>query len=212
MWPGIVKNPPIPLDYRPIFLLNIVENMSRLGYYDSVFHEKHNILYFPVDTLPIWAYYHRINLTNPGHPKDLNRYLNMAKMTKHMQELLNKVPVAILATATPDAVPNAVPVGAKKTIDNQTVLISNQFLNKTLANIKANPYVSLMYWEGDKGYQIKGPVTVETTGRRFEETALWIKEMSKKMGLSLRSKGAVILRVEEIYAIRPGPGAGKRLA
>jgi predicted pyridoxine 5'-phosphate oxidase superfamily flavin-nucleotide-binding protein len=136
----------------------------------------------------------------------------MAKMTKPMQELLNKVPIAILATATPDGIPNAVPIGAKKIIDNQTVLISDQLFNKTLANMKANPRVSLTYWEGNEGYQIKGPVTIETTGRRFEETARWIKEMSEKMGLPFRSKGAVILQVEEIYAIGPGPIAGKRLA
>jgi predicted pyridoxine 5'-phosphate oxidase superfamily flavin-nucleotide-binding protein len=136
----------------------------------------------------------------------------MAKMTKPMQELLNKVPIAILATATPDGIPNAVPIGAKKIIDNQTVLISDQLFNKTLANMKANPRVSLMYWEGNEGYQIKGPVTIETTGRRFEETARWIKEMGEKMGLPFRSKGAVILQVEEIYAIGPGPIAGKRLA
>jgi predicted pyridoxine 5'-phosphate oxidase superfamily flavin-nucleotide-binding protein len=78
--------------------------------------------------------------------------------------------------------------------------------------MKANPRVSLTYWEGNEGYQIKGPVTIETTGRRFEETARWIKEMSEKMGLPFRSKGAVILQVEEIYAIGPGPIAGKRLA
>jgi predicted pyridoxine 5'-phosphate oxidase superfamily flavin-nucleotide-binding protein len=136
----------------------------------------------------------------------------MAKMTKPMQELFNKVPIAILATATPDGIPNAVPIGAKRIIDNQTVLVSDQFFNKTLANMKANPRVSLMYWEGNEGYQIKGPVTLETTGRRFKETARWIGEMSEKMGLSFRSKGAVILQVEEIYAIGPGPDAGKRLA
>jgi predicted pyridoxine 5'-phosphate oxidase superfamily flavin-nucleotide-binding protein len=136
----------------------------------------------------------------------------MAKMTKPMQELFNKVPIAILATATPDGIPNAVPIGAKRIIDNQTVLVSDQFFNKTLANMKANPRVSLMYWEGNEGYQIKGPVTLETTGRRFKETARWIEEMSEKMGLSFRSKGAVILQVEEIYAIGPRPDAGKRLA
>jgi hypothetical protein len=136
----------------------------------------------------------------------------MAKMTERMMEVFTKVPTAVLATATADGTPNAVPVGAKKIIDDETVLISDQFFGKTLANIKANPKVALTYWEGHEGYQIKGTVTVETSGPRFEETAKWIEEMGNKSGFPLKSKGAVILKIDEIYGVAPGPGAGKKLA
>lgn len=136
----------------------------------------------------------------------------MAQMTEKMVEMFEKVPVAILATANSNGMPNAVPIGAKKVIDKETILISDQFFNKTLANMKANPRVSLTYWDEHAGYQLKGPVIIETTGSRFEETARWIEEMGKKLGFPIRSKGAVILHIEEIYAIGPGPDAGKRLA
>jgi predicted pyridoxine 5'-phosphate oxidase superfamily flavin-nucleotide-binding protein len=136
----------------------------------------------------------------------------MAQMTEKIVEMFEKVPIAILATATPDGIPNAVPVGSKKIIDNETILISDQFLNKTLANMKANPKVSLTFWEGHDGYQVKGSVTIETTGNRFEETSKWIEEMGNKMGIPLKSKGAVILTVDEIYNLTPGPDAGKRIA
>ena len=136
----------------------------------------------------------------------------MAKMTERMMEVFTKVPTAVLATATADGTPNVVPVGAKKIIDDETVLISDQFFGKTLANIKANPKVALTYWEGHEGYQIKGTVTVETSGARFEETAKWIEEMGNKAGFPLKSKGAVILKIDEIYGVAPGPGAGKKLA
>ena len=136
----------------------------------------------------------------------------MAKMTERMKELFDKVRPVVLSTASIDGIPNAVPVGAKKIIDDETILISDQFLNKTLANMKANPHVAVTYWEGREGYQLKGTVTIETTGKRFEETAQWIEEMSNKAGFPLKSKGAIILKIEEIYAIAPGPGAGKKLA
>jgi len=136
----------------------------------------------------------------------------MAKMTDRMKELFENVPAVVLATATADGVPNAVPVGAKKIIDDETILISNQFLNKTLANLKANPNVAVSFWEGYEGYQLKGTVTIETTGDRFEETAKWIEDLGNKVGFPLKSKGAVILSIEEIYGIAPGPGAGKLLA
>ncbi|MBI5590382.1 MAG: pyridoxamine 5'-phosphate oxidase family protein [Deltaproteobacteria bacterium] len=136
----------------------------------------------------------------------------MAKMTERMKELFDKVRPVVLSTASRDGIPNAVPIGAKKIIDDETILISDQFLNKTLANMKANPKVAVTYWEGHEGYQLKGTVTIETTGQRFEETARWIEEMSQKVGFPLKSKGAVILKIEEIYGVAPGPGAGKQLA
>ena len=135
----------------------------------------------------------------------------MAAMTDRMMELFNKVPAAVLVTATTDGTPNAVPVGAKKIIDPETILISDQFLNKTLANMKANPKVAVTYWEGHEGYQIKGTVTIETSGERFDETAKWIDDMSAKAGFPLKCKGAVILKIDEIYGVSPGPGAGKKL-
>ncbi len=136
----------------------------------------------------------------------------MAQMTDKIIELFEKVPTALLATATSDGIPNAVPIGAKKIIDNETILISDQFFNKTLANMKANPKVSVTFWEGHDGYQIKGSVIIETTGSRFEETAKWIEEMGNKIGVPLKSKGAVILTIDEIYNLTPGPDAGKRIA
>jgi len=136
----------------------------------------------------------------------------MAKMTDRMKEMFEKLPAVVLATATADGTPNAVAVGAKKIIDDETILISDQFLNKTLANLKANPKVAVSFWEGHEGYQFKGSVTIETSGERFEETARWIEDLGNKVGFPLKSKGAVIVSIEEIYGLAPGPGAGKQLA
>ena len=95
----------------------------------------------------------------------------MAKMTNRMKELFEKIPTVVLATADSDGKPNAVPVGAKKILDDETILISDQFFNKTLKNMKANPNVAVTFWEGHEGYQLKGSVVLETSGTRYEETA-----------------------------------------
>jgi len=136
----------------------------------------------------------------------------MAQMTDRMKELFEKVGAVALGTSTLDGTPNVVPVGAKKIIDDETILISDQFLNKTLSNMKSNPRVSVTYWEGREGYQLKGTITIETSGTRYEETAQWIEDLGAKAGFPLKSKGAVILKIEEIYGVAPGPGAGKQLA
>lgn len=135
----------------------------------------------------------------------------MAKMTERMKELFTKVPTAVLTTATIDGIPNAVPVGAKKIIDDETILISDQYFNKTLANLKSNPQAAVTFWEGHEGYQLKCSITIETQGARFEETAKWIEALGNKAGHPLQSKGAVILNIKEIYGVSPGPGAGKKL-
>ena len=67
--------------------------------------------------------------------------------------------------------------------------------------MKSNPRVSVMYWQGREGYQLKGTVTIETTGKRFEETARWIEELSQKAGFPLKSKGAIIVQIEEIIQL-----------
>jgi hypothetical protein len=103
-------------------------------------------------------------------------------------------------------------VNAKKIIDDETILISDQFFNKTLKNLKENPQVAITIWDKLENYQFKGTVTIETSGKRFEETAKWIDEMAKKLNLPIKSKGAVILKLTEIYNVSPGPQAGAKIA
>jgi len=135
----------------------------------------------------------------------------MAKMTDRVKELFEKVPAVVLATATGDGTPNAVPVGAKKIIDDETILLSDQFFNKTLENMKVNPKVSVTFWDGHEGYQLKGTIAIETSGKRYEETAKWIEQLGNAAGFPLSSKGIVILKIDEIYGVTPGAGAGKLL-
>ena len=73
----------------------------------------------------------------------------MAVMPKEVQDAFNQMKNIVLATATPDGVPNADPMGMKKVIDAETVYISDQFFNKTLANLKENQKVAITFW-GDE--------------------------------------------------------------
>jgi len=118
----------------------------------------------------------------------------------------------VLSTVSEDGTPNAVPVGAKRIIDDEVVLMSDPFFNKTLANMKANPRLAVTFWEEHEGYQLKGSVTIETSGQRFKDTPDGLTKGAEKSGFPHKSKGAVILRIEEISGVAPGPGAGKKLA
>jgi len=135
----------------------------------------------------------------------------MAALTERMKEIFAKQQVFVFGTADKNGIPNVVPVSAVRLLDDETVLISDQFFKKTLSNLKENPHVALSFWKEVEGYQIKGEVQIVTAGKLFDETAAWIKKMGEDLGLPLKSKGAVLLNIKEIFSVSPGPEAGNKL-
>ena len=138
----------------------------------------------------------------------------MAMLNERMKEIFGKQGIFVLGTADLNGIPNVVPVGAVKILDDETILVSDQYFLKTLGNLRENPKVAMSFWELDKGegYQIKGEATIQTAGRIYEETVEWIREFSEKIGHPLKSKGAVVIKITAIYSVTPGPDAGQKLA
>lgn len=135
----------------------------------------------------------------------------MAKMPQECQDLINNVYAAALSTCL-DGAPNVVPVSMKQVIDDETVMVSDQYLNKTLANLKANPRAALSVWDNEGGFQVKGSVTYENEGPRYEAVAAQVKEILSGMGYDFTSKGVAYIHVEEVYTVTPGANAGARIA
>ncbi len=135
----------------------------------------------------------------------------MAKMNERVKEMLMGQRTIVLATSTSDGVPNVVPIHSKNIIDDETILISDQFMGKTLANLKANPKVAITFWDKIKGYQIKGDCTYKTAGKLYEETAAFVEAYGKSINFPLRSKGILLIKITEIYNVSPGPHAGKKI-
>jgi hypothetical protein len=136
----------------------------------------------------------------------------MAALNKRMKEIIAKQKILVLATADRNGVPNAVPVGAIKILDDRTILVSDQFFRKTLKNIKQNPRVALSFWDESEGYQVKGRARIHTSGKVYEETAEWVHRLGEEMGVPLKSKGAVVIRITAVYSVSPGPSAGRRIS
>jgi predicted pyridoxine 5'-phosphate oxidase superfamily flavin-nucleotide-binding protein len=136
----------------------------------------------------------------------------MAVLKERMKEIFAKQGVFVLGTADQNGVPNAVPVGAVKILDDETILVSDQYLHKTLNNLRENPKVAISFWEMGEGYQIKGEATIHTQGKIFEQTVEWIRQFSEKIGHPLKSKGAIVIKITAIYSVSPGEQAGQRIA
>lgn len=136
----------------------------------------------------------------------------MAQMPKDCMDMVNNAYAAAVATIDADRVPNVVCCSMKQAYDPQTVMISDQYMLKTLANIKAGSKMAVSVWDETHGYQVKGPVTYEDEGERYEAIAAQVHQILSSMGYDYYSKGVCWLNVEEVYSLTPGDKAGKLLS
>jgi predicted pyridoxine 5'-phosphate oxidase superfamily flavin-nucleotide-binding protein len=128
-------------------------------------------------------------------------------MTKDMMEALEK-DLVFLATASPDGVPNVVPIGFARPIDEDNILIADNYMNKTRQNLDKNPQISLVTKDATKcPFQFKGKVFIYESGKYFDIVTEWGENAMTK----LTPKAAILMKVEEIYSIQPGPDAGKKI-
>jgi predicted pyridoxine 5'-phosphate oxidase superfamily flavin-nucleotide-binding protein len=131
----------------------------------------------------------------------------MVSLTDEIKESLAATKTLFLATSSKTGIPNVVPIGAFKVLDEGTLLISDQFFNKTLQNMKENKKAALSWWGEKGGYQIKGSVTLHTDDEVFRQDVAWMKEIRP----NLTPKSAVILTITDVYQVKPGAEAGKKI-
>ncbi len=128
-------------------------------------------------------------------------------LTQEIKESLRGTKIAFLATSSKNGIPNAVPIAAFRELDDGTMLISDQFFNKTLQNMVENPNIALSWWGDKGGFQIKGTVTIHTNDEIFGQDIAWMKESWPKFV----PKSAVLVKITDVYAVKPGPEPGKKI-
>ncbi|OPY28175.1 MAG: Pyridoxamine 5'-phosphate oxidase [Methanobacterium sp. PtaU1.Bin242] len=128
-------------------------------------------------------------------------------MNKDMMDAIEKDNVVFLSTCS-DNTPNVVPIGFARPIDNEHILLVDNYMNKTRENLEKNPRASLVLRDASKcPYQFKGTVEIFESGKYFDDAVDWATSVMSK----LSPKAAVVLKVEEIYSVKPGPDAGKKV-
>lgn len=84
---------------------------------------------------------------------------------------------AVLTTVSPESVPNAIYVTCIALYDDETVLIADNYFDKTRTNILAGCNGSILYFTDDsKAIQIKGTITYHTSGPIFDHMKSWNPE------------------------------------
>ncbi len=115
--------------------------------------------------------------------------------------------VCYLATCR-DGVPNVVPVSRMWVVDNE-LLLADFYFGKTRRNIADNPEVaiSLVGPDPKQGFQLKGTASTHESGEPFERLGALLRDA----GVDAEPHAAVMVSVEEVYLLDPGPNAGKRV-
>jgi len=126
----------------------------------------------------------------------------MVKLTEEMKTDITGL--LFLATSSKDGVPNVAPMGANQFVGDKLV-ISDNFMNKTLNNLKENPIVAISLADcRAHPFQYKGKAEIVTDGEYFEKA----KELNKVKVPGLTPKGAIVITITSIYSVKPGPDAG----
>jgi len=131
----------------------------------------------------------------------------MVKVPAEIKAVFEKQRVIPMATADKHARPNVILVGMWYWADDETLVVSDNYLNKTKANLMENPIVAFNGWADGKSYQIKCRVHWETEGPRYEQ----IHKMATTGTRQFPGKAAVVCAVEEVYQGSCGQGAGAKL-
>lgn len=127
----------------------------------------------------------------------------MEKINEEMKTLLDST-IWVLGTADANGIPNAVPIHYTKILANSQLMLVDNFMKKTIANIKVNPQVTVSVWNDSTGYQFKGVAKIETVGANFDTAVEMVKG-------KMTPKGAIIIDVDSIYLTTPGPTAGDKI-
>jgi predicted pyridoxine 5'-phosphate oxidase superfamily flavin-nucleotide-binding protein len=131
----------------------------------------------------------------------------LVKMPIEVREVLAKQKPLPIATATRDGTPNVVFIGFMKILDDETLLLADNYFLKTAANLSENPRISVLCYDSEtkRSFQIKCSATVYKAGPQFDEMRKWVHGVNPK----LPAKAAVVAKVEAVYDAMWGPSAGK---
>jgi len=133
----------------------------------------------------------------------------MVKLTEEMKEAFAKMKVFPVATASGDGTPNVIPIGIVELVRDDTIWLTDNFMNKTLSNLRVNPKIAIYVWGPEiKGcFQIKGVAAIKSSGKEYDEMKAKINQKNP----ALPARSLVIVKITEVFECKPGPTAGSKI-
>ena len=131
----------------------------------------------------------------------------MAKLTPEMKEMI-LTQQCFHATVSKEGMPNIAPKRSTRIFDDETLIFNEGVGGITWKNILdgSKVAVGVVNREILDGYRFIGTPEVITEGPVYEKSA----ELSIKNGMP-KPKAVILVHIEEIHTLKPGPMAGKRI-
>lgn len=131
------------------------------------------------------------------------------KILSKVKKLFNEQNLVAFGTADKKGNPNVVPILWKTILDNERILLLDNFMKKTKENLQENKKVCISFWntEPEEAYKIKGTAKYHNKSPIYEKGKRFMQ--AKRPGQA--PKGVVEVKIKEIYTIKSGPDAGIRL-
>jgi predicted pyridoxine 5'-phosphate oxidase superfamily flavin-nucleotide-binding protein len=117
------------------------------------------------------------------------------KMTSEIKQAWdNRNKAIVLTTVSTDGVPNSIYATCNERYNDDTILVANNFFDKTLKNIESTGKATVLFiTNDDKSFQIKGAVKHYTSGAEFENMKSWNPTQ-------LPGHGVAVIYIEEVYS------------
>jgi predicted pyridoxine 5'-phosphate oxidase superfamily flavin-nucleotide-binding protein len=137
----------------------------------------------------------------------------LVKLNEDMKEVyrknMEKLFAVPMATTSADGVPNVAPMASVWLEDDETFWIGDNFMVKTLENLKANSKVALYFWDPEtkRCLQVKGDAEIRTEGPEYETARKRIKDAKPQMP----AKSLIVIKITEVFECTPGKVAGQKL-
>lgn len=109
-----------------------------------------------------------------------------------IQDIKNKLENSTIAVSTINKdKPHIIFILYPKIIDNK-IIITDNYMNTTVENLKINPNICLAFFEGEKGWRINGKAKYYNSGKWLD----FVKLLPENK--NFKPKGAVVIEIEEI--------------
>lgn len=131
------------------------------------------------------------------------------KLPSNVVNLFNSLELVSFGTADKNGNPNVNAVFWKKVVDDETILLISKFMKMTKANLLENNQVCLSFWDSktEEGYKLKGFGTFYESGEIFDQGKSYLQSKQP----DYIPAGVVEIKVKEVYSLKPGPEAGKKI-
>jgi len=131
----------------------------------------------------------------------------MSQLTPEMKDMIT-TQQCFHATVSKDGIPNNAPKRSTRVFNDETLMFSEGTGGITWQNILDGSKIAVAVVNRDilDGYRFIGTPEVIKDGEIYEKSA----ELSLKAGMP-KPKAVILIHIEEIHSLKPGPMAGKKI-